>query len=64
MSTLNTDQARGRGHGCTLEDLELRREGESEASYLKRLRLLLPGEKQPKEDLGPKRVECMSCCRF
>jgi hypothetical protein len=35
-----------------LEDRELRREGESEASYLKRLRLFLPGEKQPKEDWG------------
>jgi hypothetical protein len=28
-----------------LEERELRREGETEASYLKRLRLLLPGEK-------------------
>jgi hypothetical protein len=35
-----------------LEDRELRREGESEASYLKRLRLLLPVEKAAEGRFG------------
>jgi hypothetical protein len=34
-----------------LEDRELQREGESEASYLKRLRLLLPGERSSRRKI-------------
>ena len=36
-----------------LEDREPQREAKSETSYLKRLCLLLPGEKQPEDDFEP-----------